>query len=70
MAWTRQDLDKIDAVLLDPTRKVTLSDGRSTEKHSLDELRRLRSDMKAELLADEGRVRPKTRFSVGRMFHR
>lgn len=66
MAWTREDLDKIEQVLLDPTKKVTLSDGRSSERHSLDELRRLRMDIKADVVASESRVRPRNRFSVGR----
>lgn len=70
MPWTRDDLHKIDQVLLDPTKKVTFSDGRSSERHSLDELRRLRADMKAEIQSDESRVNPRTRFTVGRMFRR
>ena len=68
MAWTTDDLDKIDQVLLNPTRKVTLSDGRSTENHSLDELRRLRQDMKAEINAAASQVTPRTRFRVARMW--
>lgn len=68
MAWTREDLDKIDQVMLDPTKKVTFSDGRSSERHSLDELRRLRADIKADVQSAESRVAPRTRFTVGRMF--
>lgn len=67
MAFTRADLDKIDQVLLDPTKKVTFSDGRSSERHSLDELRRLRAEMKAEITADESRTMPKKGFTIGRM---
>lgn len=67
MAWTRADLDKIDQAILDPTKKVTFSDGRSSEKHSLDELRRLRTEMKAEVIADENRAMPKKGFTIGRI---
>ncbi|WP_122927943.1 hypothetical protein [Sphingobium sp. LF-16] len=67
MAWTRADLEKIQQVLLNPTKKVTFSDGRSSESHSLDELRRLRTEMKAEVVADESRTVPKKRFTIGRM---
>lgn len=67
MAWTRGDLDKIDQVMLDPTKKVTFSDGRSSERHSFDELRRLRADIKADVQSAESRVAPRTRFTVGRM---
>lgn len=67
MAWTRADLEKIEQVLLNPTKKVTFSDGRSSENHSLDELRRLRTEMKAEVVADESRTAPKKRFTIGRI---
>ena len=67
MAWTRDDLNKIDQVLLNPTKKVTFSDGRGSENHSLDELRRLRAEMKSEVVADESRSTPKKRFTIGRM---
>jgi hypothetical protein len=67
MAYTQSDLDKLDAAILDPTKRVTLSDGRSTEKHGLDELRRLRADVKAELAASASQVRRRNRFIVGRV---
>jgi hypothetical protein len=70
MAWTREDLDKVDQVLLDPTKKVTFSDGRSSENHSLDEMRRLRADIKGEVLASESKVRPRRPFSIGKMVRR
>jgi hypothetical protein len=68
MAYTQADLDKLDAAILDPTKRVTLSDGRSTEKHGLDELRRLRADVKNEIAgASVGRAGRRQRFIVARV---
>ncbi|KKW92258.1 phage head-tail joining protein [Sphingobium chungbukense] len=70
MAYQPEDLDKIDAALLSGVKKVTFADGRSTEFHSLDELRRLRADVKAELGASAAQVNPRVRTVVGRIRHR
>jgi hypothetical protein len=70
MAYQQSDLDKIDA-LIGGAKKVTFADGRSVEHHGLDEMRRLRADIKAELAASasQGHGR-RTRFIVGRMGRR
>ena len=67
MAYQPEDLDKIDAAILSGVKKVTFADGRSTEFHSLDELRRLRMDVKAELAASAAQVNPRVRTVVGRI---
>ena len=68
MAYSQSDLDKIDAAMTSGTRSVTFADGRKVENYDLDQLRRLRGDVKAELAASASRVvgrRP--RFIVGRI---
>jgi hypothetical protein len=70
MAFQQSDLDKLDAAILSGVKKVTFADGRSTEFHSLDEMRRLRGDIKGELAAAESQVSPRHRFSIGRMVRR
>ena len=67
MAFQPADLDKIDAAILSGVKKVTFADGRSTEFHSLDEMRRLRGDIKAELGASASLVNPRVRTVVGRI---
>jgi hypothetical protein len=67
MPFQQSDLDKIDAAITSGTKKVTFADGRSTEYHSLDEMRRLRADIKAELAASGSQVRRRNRFIVGRV---
>lgn len=67
MAYQQSDLTKLDANILSGVKKITFADGRSTEFHSLDEMRRLRGDIKAELAAAAAQVNPRRRFSIGRM---
>lgn len=67
MAWTQSDLDALSTAIMQGAKSVTYADGRKVEYHSLDEMRRLRSDMKAEIAAAASQVSPRTRFSVGRM---
>lgn len=67
MAYTQADLDKIDAAIINPAKKVTFADGRSVENYDLDQLRRLRADVKAELAAVPVPGRRRTRFIVARM---
>lgn len=67
MAYQQSDLDKIDAALLTGVKSVTFADGRRTEFHSLDEMRRLRADVKGELVASASQVSRRTRFIVGRV---
>jgi hypothetical protein len=67
MAYQQSDLDKLDTSILSGVKKVTFADGRSTEFHSLDEMRRLRVDIKADLAASAAQVTPRRRFSIGRM---
>ena len=67
MAFQPADLEKIDAAILSGVKKVTFADGRATEFHSLDEMRRLRADIKAELGASASLVNPRVRTVVGKM---
>jgi hypothetical protein len=67
MAWTQPDLDALSAAITAGVRSVTYADGRKIEYHSLDEMRRLRSDMKAEIAATASRVTPRRRTTVGRI---
>ncbi len=67
MAFQPADLDKIDAAILSGVKKVTFADGRATEFHSLDEMRRLRADIKAELGAAASQIIPRVRSVVGRI---
>jgi len=67
MAFQQTDLDKLDAAIVSGIKSVTFADGRRTDFHSLDEMRRLRADMKTELAAAASQVTPRTRFSVGRV---
>jgi hypothetical protein len=67
MAFQQSDLDKLDTAILSGVRKVTFADGRSTEFHSLNEMRGLRSDIKAELSAAASQTQPHRRTTVGRI---
>lgn len=70
MVWSEADLIALDAAIMNGIRAVTYADGRKVEYHSLDEMRRLRADMKAELLAAASLVRPRRRTTVGRICRR
>ncbi len=67
MAFQQSDLDKLDTAILGGVRKVIFADGRSTEFHSLTEMRALRSDIKAELAAASSQTQPHRRTTVGRI---
>lgn len=67
MAFQQSDLDKLDAAILSGVRAVTFADGRKTEFHSLNEMRALRSDVKAELSASASQTQPRRRTTVGRI---
>lgn len=67
MAYQQGDLDKLDAAILSGVKAVTFADGRKTEFHSLDEMRRLRADIKGELSAAASQVTPRRRTTVGRI---
>lgn len=67
MAWQQSDLDALSAAITRGEKKVVFADGRSVEYHTLDEMRRLRADMKAEIASNASQVAPRTRFSIGRM---
>lgn len=67
MAYQQSDLDKLDASIMTGVKSVTFADGRRTEFHSLDEMRRLRADVKSELAASSSQVSRRTRFIVGRV---
>lgn len=67
MAFQQTDLDKLDAAILSGVKSVTFADGRRTEFHSLDEMRGLRTDIKAELAANASQLAPRRRTTVGRM---
>ncbi|WP_380787244.1 phage head-tail joining protein [Sphingomonas sp. R86521] len=67
MAFQQSDLDKLDTAILGGVRKVIFADGRSTEFHSLTEMRALRSDIKSELAAASSQTQPHRRTTVGRI---
>lgn len=67
MAFQQSDLDKLDAAIVSGVKSVTFADGRRTDFHTLDEMRRLRADMKGEIAAASSQVSPRRRFSIGRM---
>ena len=67
MAFQQSDLDKLDAAILSGVRAVTFADGRKTEFHSLNEMRALRSDVKAELSTAASQTQPRRRTTIGRM---
>lgn len=67
MPFQQSDLDKIDAAIIGGVKSVTFADGRRTEYQSLDEMRRLRADVKAELAASSSQVSRRNRFIVGRV---
>ncbi len=66
MGWQQADMDALDAAIARGVKAVTYADGRKVEYHSLDEMRRLRIDMKAEISAAAAQVSPRTRVIVGR----
>lgn len=70
MAFQQSDLDQLDTAILGGVKKVTFADGRSTEFHSLDEMRRLRGDIKAELAAARAQASPPLRTTIGRIIRR
>lgn len=45
MAWTRDDLDRLDAALLDDTLEVQFADGRRVKKHSKADMLALRKEV-------------------------
>ena len=65
MAWTQTDLDALSAAITSGVKSVTYGDGRQVQYHTLDEMRRLRADMKAEIVASASRVTPRLRTTVG-----
>lgn len=67
MAWTQADLDKLDVAIANNVRKVTYSDGRAVEYHDADQMLKVRSTMKAELLASASRVSPQVRATRATM---
>ena len=67
MAYQQSDLDKLDAAIVSGVHQVTYADGRSVRYQSLDEMRRLRADVKAELAASSSQVSRRSRFIVGRV---
>jgi hypothetical protein len=67
MAYQQSDLDRLDTAILAGVKKVAFADGRSTEFHSLDEMRRLRTDVKAELAASASQTSRRTRLTIARV---
>ncbi|HUD30426.1 MAG TPA: hypothetical protein VMQ93_16270 [Novosphingobium sp.] len=66
MAWTTDDLDSLDRALLSGKKSFTFADGRKIEYHSLDEVRAVRREVKAELAAGASQVNPR-RATVARV---
>lgn len=54
MAFTQNDLDAVERAIARGVRRVTYSDGQSAEFHSLDEMLRLRDQIKTELNSPAG----------------
>ena len=67
MAWTRDDLAKLDQLLLDDVQEVQFADGRRMRKQPKADMLALRREVKSEIAAAESQVRPRHRFSVARM---
>lgn len=68
MAWTQEDLDRIDAAIAGGSpKKVAFADGRSVEYHDLDSMTKARGVIKAELLASASQVNPRIRATRGTM---
>lgn len=66
MAWTQDDLDKVDTAIATGVRKVTFADGRSTEYQNADQMLEVRREIRAELAAAASQVTPRTRTIVAR----
>lgn len=64
MAWTQDDVDALDTAYQGGARKITSSDGKTVEFHSIADYIRLRQMMLAEVL---GSTRKPSSFSVGRI---
>lgn len=68
MAWTKEDLDRLDAALLDDTIEVQFADGRRVKKQSKADMIALR-----KMIADAvGSASSSTRVrsTVGRIYRR
>lgn len=70
MAYQPSDLDKLDAAIVSGIRSITFADGRRTEYQSLADMRAVRKDVKAELVASASQISRRTRFIVGRVGRR
>lgn len=60
MAWTQTDLDRLTAAIAQGVRRVTYSDGRAVEYHSLGEMLRLKATMKDEVAQGSGAPEPRS----------
>jgi hypothetical protein len=60
MAWTQTDLDAVKAAIASGERRVRFADGRETEYRSVDELKKAKAAIEAELGIDSGAT-PRTR---------
>ncbi|MEQ5789073.1 hypothetical protein J3454_14345 [Erythrobacter sp. NFXS35] len=67
--WTQDDLDRVQAALASGQKSVTFEDGRKLEYQDGDDLLKLRTQIKAELAANDP-VRPVRRATVARMGRR
>lgn len=68
MAWNKDDLDRLDAALLDDTLEVQFADGRRVKKHSKADMIALRN-MVAEVVNAAGSS-SRIRSTVGRIYRR
>jgi len=68
MAWTKDDLDRLDAALLDETLEVQFADGRRVKKHSKADMIALRN-MIADVVGAAS-VGTRIRSTVGRIYRR
>jgi len=62
MAWTQTDLDRLKAAIAQGVRKVTYSDGRAHEYHSLAEMLRLKAVVEAEVAGPAAAQEPRAAF--------
>lgn len=68
MAWNKDDLDRLDAALLDDTLEVQFADGRRVKKHSKADMIALRKMVSDIVGAAGASGRPRT--TVGRIYRR
>jgi phage baseplate assembly protein gpV len=67
VAWTQDDLDRVDLALRSDLRRVTFADGRQVEYQNKSEMLAVRRLIKSELAAAASQVNPRIRSTRGVM---